>query len=52
VPAPWTRCRACPSRSTDTSLGIVGTVGQLAIDGRHEVLRAEQIANWKAALVK
>jgi hypothetical protein len=34
------------------SLRIVGTVSQLAIDGRCEVLRAEQIAVWEAALVK
>jgi hypothetical protein len=30
-----------------TSLRIVGTVSQRAIDGRYEVLRAEQIAVWE-----
>jgi hypothetical protein len=38
-------------RST-ASLRIVGAVSQLAIDGRYEVLRAEQIAVWEAALMK
>lgn len=35
-----------------TLLRIVGTVRQLAIEGRYKVLRAEQIAVWEAALVK
>jgi len=52
VPAPWNRSSAIDLAIDGTSLRILGTVSELAIDGAYEVLRAERIAVWEAALAE